>query len=221
MTGTWRLLEYKALWKEIATELWMIDKLLGDFGFWDLGVDLEPSHAQRMSRQLLDHVTKEAFNTVRYLTPWIFVAIYKILDVIHESTNKGLPVTFQKYPVLLEVCETLRESFRRARNKIVHTGKYAVSALPYKERGKTLYDNFLVVSDENHRRVIRISLYDVTFAAIFVSCLVQAIRYRRTRGSDLEGVYEQIGALRLGGWIEKELYLKVESSCKGLKPSSI
>jgi hypothetical protein len=218
MTESWSFLEYNGFWNKITTELWMIEKLNQDFGLWDLGLPLvNPSQARRTSRKMLAHMTKEALNTVRYLTPWIFVATYKVFEVIHESTKTKLPVTFLKYPVLLEVSETLRESFRRARNKIVHGGKYSIWAFPYKEKGKTFYDNCLVVFDEHRKRVIKISLYDVTFAGFLVSCLATAIRHRRIRGSDLELVYDQIEALGLGGWINEQLFLKVEESCKGLK----
>jgi hypothetical protein len=221
MTPSGRFLEYNSFWKKISTELWMIEKLNQDFGLWDLGLPLvDPARARRTSQKMLAHMTKEAFNTVRYLTPWIFVATYKVLEVIHESTKTKLPATFQKYPVLLEVSETLRESFRRARNKIVHLGKCGIWAFPYREKGKTFYDNCLVVFDEHRKRVIKISLYDMTFAGFLVSCLAAAIRHRRIRGSDLELVYDQIQALRLGGWIKEELFLKVEESCKGLKVRS-
>ena len=189
----------------------MIEKLSQDFGLLDLGLDLiDPSRARRTSKQMLTHMTKDAFYTIRYLTPWIFVATYKVLEVIHESTKKKLPVTFQKHMVLLEICETLRESFRPARNKIVHGGKYGVWACPYKERGKTFYDNCLVVFDEHRRRVIKISLYDVTSAGFLVSQLAEAIRHRRIRGSNLKAAYDDVKALRLGGWIEEELFLRVE-----------
>ena len=221
MTSSWHFLEYDGFWNKITTELWMIEKLNHDFGLWDLGLPLvDPAQARRTSRKMLTHMTKEAFNTVRYLTPWIFVAAYKVLEVIHESTKTRLPVTFQKYPVLLEVSETLRESFRRGRNKIVHGGKYGILAFPHMEMGKIFYDNCLAVFDERRRRVIKISLYDVTFAGFLVSCLAKAIRQRRIRGSDLELVYDQIEALRLGGWIGQELFLKVEESCRSLKVKS-
>jgi len=211
LTPSWRFLEYNGFWKKIATELWMIEKLSQDFGLLDLGLDLiDPSRARRTSKQMLTHMTKDAFYTIRYLTPWIFVATYKVLEVIHESTKKKLPVTFQKHMVLLEICETLRESFRPARNKIVHGGKYGVWACPYKERGKTFYDNCLVVFDEHRRRVIKISLYDVTSAGFLVSQLAEAIRHRRIRGSNLKAAYDDVKALRLGGWIEEELFLRVE-----------
>jgi len=221
MTLSWRFLEYNGFWNRITTELWMIERLNQDFGLWDLGLLLiDPSRARRTSQQMLAHMTKDAFNTVRYLTPWIFVATYKVLELIHESTKMKLPATFRNYPVLLEVSETLRESFRRARNKIVHGGKYGIRAFPYKENGKTFYDNCLVVFDEHRKRVIKISLYDVMSAGFFVSCLAKAIRQRRIRGSDLEAVYDQIATLRLGGWIEEELFLRVEKLCKGLKTKS-
>jgi hypothetical protein len=221
MASGWRFLEYNDFWNKITTELWMIEKLNQDFGLLDLGLDLiDPSRARRTPQEMLTHMTKEAFNTVRYLTPWIFVATYKVLEVIHESTQNRLPVTFQKYPALLEVSDSLKESFRRARNKIVHGGRYGIWAFPYREIGKTFYENCLAVYDEHRRRVIRISIYDVTFAGFLVSRLSRAIRHRRIRGLDLELVYDQIEALRLGGWINEELFLKVEESCKGLKAKS-
>jgi hypothetical protein len=184
----------------------MIEKLSQDFGLANFGLDLiDPSQARRTSKQMLTHMTKDAFNTVTYLTPWIFVATYKVLEVIHESTRNRLPVTFQKHTVLLELCETLRESFRRPRNKIVHGGEYEMKAFPYKEMGKTFYDNCLALYDKHHRRVIIISLYDVTSAGFFVSQLAEAIRRRRISGSNLKGAYDDIQAPFYRGWIEEEV----------------
>jgi hypothetical protein len=196
----------------------MIEKLQQDFGLVDLGLDLlDPSRARRTSKQMLTHMTKDAFNTVTYLTPWIFVATYKVLEVIHESTKGKLPVTFQKHMVLLEVCETLREGFRRGRNKIVHGGEFEMRAFPYKEMGKTFYDNCLAVYDEHNRRMIKISIHDVTSAGFFVSQLAEAIRHRKIRGSNIEAAYDSIEALFYGGWIEEELCLRVKELSKGLK----
>jgi hypothetical protein len=221
MTPSWSFLEYAGFWNKITTELWMIEKLNQDFGLVNFGLDLiDPSRARRTSKQMLTHMTKDAFNTVTYLTPWIFVATYKVLEVIHESTKNRLPVTFQKHMMLLEVCETLRESFRRARNKIVHGGEYGIGAFPYKEMGKTFYDNCLAVYDEHHRRVIKISLYDVASAGFFVSQLAQAIRHRRISGSSLKAAYDDIQALFYGGWIEEELFLRVKELHKGLRAES-
>jgi hypothetical protein len=46
------------------------------------------------------------------------------MEVMHETTRERLPVTFRKCLVLLEVCETLRERFRKARNKVVHVASW-------------------------------------------------------------------------------------------------
>ena len=218
MTKNWSNLDYTSFSGKITTELWMIEKLNRDFGLWDLGLDLiNPVKARQTSQQVLTHMTKEAFDTIRYLTPWIFVATYKVLEVIHDSTEKKMPITFRKYPVLLELSESLRESFRVARNKIVHGGRYGIWAIPHEEGGRILYDNFLLVFDQHRKRVIKISLYDVTFAGFLVSHLSKAIQNRRIRGSDLELVYDQIETLRLDSWISEELFLRVQESCKSLK----
>jgi hypothetical protein len=62
---------------------------------------------------MLAHMEKDAFDTVRYLTPWIFVATYKVLEVIHESTKNRLSVialsnhTFPSCIVLRELIYSL------------------------------------------------------------------------------------------------------------------
>lgn len=102
----------------------------------------------------------------------------------------------------------------------MHGGKYGIWAVPYKEMGRTFYDNCLVVFDEDHKRVIKISLYDVTSAGFLVSCLAKAIRQKRIRGSDLTVAYDQVEALRLGGWIDEALSFRVDRFCEALKTKS-
>jgi hypothetical protein len=212
LSNTWGSFEYDEFWSDIATELWMINRLVEDFALWDLGLA-----TVRTSADVRKFTTKRAFDTVKYLTPWIFVATYKILEVIHKSTRDKSPITLQRYPALLEVCEMLRESFRRARNKIVHTGSYGVWAFPSKKRSRLLYDKCLVVLDENHKRVIKISVYDVVFAGVFAFYLSNAIKDRRLRDSSLQVVYYQVEMLREDGWIDETLFRRVEQYHKALR----
>ena len=190
----------------------MINRLVEDFALWDLGLA-----TVRMSPDVRQFRTKQALDTVKYLTPWILVATYKILEVIHESTRNRSPVTLQQYPALLEICESLRESFRRARNKIVHSGRYGVRAFPSEERGKVFYDNCLVVFDENHKEVINISVYDVVFAGVLAFYLSNAIKHKRLRGVHLRTAYYQVEMLREDGWIDEGLFRKVEQYRKALR----
>lgn len=195
----------------------MIDRFLEDFGLFELGI--KPSYyPKRISRRALNHMSKQNQRMLAYLVPWVFVMTYKILEVVHESTRTKRPKTFREFPDLLEVCESLRESLRRARNKIVHVGKYAVYAFYYSKQGKRVFeDNYLIVKDERNRRVIKISLYDVSFAGVLAVYLARAVRKKRVRGSDLELVYDQVEALRLGSWIDEQLFMRFEKSCASLK----
>jgi hypothetical protein len=208
MSGkSWRSSEYVAFWNKITTEVWMIERFVEDWGLWDLGI--KPSYFPKiMSQKALRHLAKETSKATSYLIPWIFVMTYKIMEVIHETTRERVPVTFSKHPVLLQVCENLRERFRKARNKIVHVGKYGVYAFPYREGKKTFYDDCLMVRDEKSRRVIRISIYDVLCVGFFISYLTRAIRDKRIRGSYLEAAYDHIEPLE--SWIPDELFLEAE-----------
>jgi hypothetical protein len=219
MTGSWRFLEYYAFWNKVASEVWMIDRFLEDFGLFELG--LKPAYyPRRIPRRAFSHMSKENQRMLTYLVPWVLVMTYKILEVVHESTRTKRPKTFRQYPDLLEVCESLRERLRKARNKVVHVGKYGAYAFYHVEQGKKVFDdNYLIVRDERNRRVVKISLYDVSFAGVFAAYLARAVRKKRVRGSDLQLVYDQVEALRFGLWIDKQLFTRFQKSCAALKGS--
>ena len=193
----WSHKERGLFWERVANEIEMLDRFPNDFGLWDLGMppDYFPRH---ISHKELQRLTSETVKLLAYLMPWIFVMAFKVLEVIHKSTKRKLPKTFDANPLLHKTCEHLYNLLRVPRNKIVHTeerGRSGVYVFPFRERGKVIYEDCLAVWDEHGRRILKLDVYELVFLAIIVASVGKALRRGRVRGGDVATAYDQIDAV--------------------------
>jgi len=154
--------------------------------FWDDLLVVQgsaPSYMRRFSpktRRILRHETAEL---ISYLLPWAFVIAYKILEIVHQCSRNAVPRVFVKYPFLQVCCESLRDSMRRPRNKIVHVGNYGLYFLPYKFKNRTFKQYFFVVRDEHGKQLLKLDFWDILSVIVVTRSVAAALKKNAVSGT--------------------------------------